>query len=72
LEEELKPILISWRNNEKERKLAKYIRNKPCYTAWAKEAMFEKMEKEENEKMKNTNPFNGRLFNGIHLNEDIM
>jgi hypothetical protein len=71
-DEKLKPLLITWRNNERDKKIAKYIRNKSCFAAWTKDAMFEKMEREEKEQnQQNAKPIPPMGF-GVQFKEDIM
>lgn len=68
--EKIKPILISFRKNEREKKLSEYTRNKPCYIGWIKEAMFEKMDREA--KMNNSQQRPIRNTTKIPFREDVM
>jgi len=49
-EDESNVISLSFKKTEREQKLKQYVKGKTGYSAWVKEAMFEKMEKEESQK----------------------
>ncbi|HEX3078222.1 MAG TPA: hypothetical protein VHQ24_15285 [Lachnospiraceae bacterium] len=45
----IRPINISFKDTEKDKKLEQYIRNKAGYSAWVKDSLYKAMEKEINE-----------------------
>jgi hypothetical protein len=63
-------LLISFKKSKKETELKNYALSKSCHSAWIKEAMQEKMDKE---LRVNIQPIDSEVNSGVpKFNEDIL
>jgi hypothetical protein len=70
MDDKTRMLPLSFKKNDRDRKLLEYIKSKSCKSAWIKDAMSEKMEKEEEIKKIQIKPQQKQT--GIQFREDIM